>query len=222
MPWQTAVTVQLQAGNTIINPNGLFTYSGAPALGNLIFSDASPGGTDQFGNVYQSGAAAYVTISGQTYAIRLGLGDFAGSSEPALFVHNQTSPPSSDPSFSGTGAPTNCTAIMYSGRSTVTSTGAGVQATDDTGSGVAGGEVTIVGGTCIVQGTLNAQGNVTVGGVLTITNANSLVTGDVNMNPLMAAPPNAAAVAAGTATLVQTEAFCSSLYNSMKNRGMFA
>jgi hypothetical protein len=59
MPWQTAVTVQLQAGNTIINPNGTFVYSGNPGTGNLIASVAPAAGTDNFGNNYLAGTSTY-------------------------------------------------------------------------------------------------------------------------------------------------------------------
>lgn len=52
MGWQTANAVILHAGNTIINPNGLFVYDGAPAAGNLVLAVASVAGTDQFGNAY--------------------------------------------------------------------------------------------------------------------------------------------------------------------------
>ena len=57
MPWQTQSVVQLFAGNTIINPQGTFVYSGPPAAGNLIFSITPPGTTtDNFGNIVISGA----------------------------------------------------------------------------------------------------------------------------------------------------------------------
>lgn len=59
MPWSANIAVQLQAGNTIINPNGEFTYSGAPAAGNLAVSVAPAAGTDQFGNHYLEGLASY-------------------------------------------------------------------------------------------------------------------------------------------------------------------
>lgn len=67
MGWQTTIAVQLQAGNTIINPNGSFTYSSAPAAGNLIASTAPASGTDSFGNHYLQGVAAY----GATFAASL-------------------------------------------------------------------------------------------------------------------------------------------------------
>ena len=59
MPWQTQSVVQLLAGDTIINVNGSFTYSSAPATGNLISSSAPASGTDSFGNHYLQGNSAY-------------------------------------------------------------------------------------------------------------------------------------------------------------------
>lgn len=70
MPWSTIAAVQVIAGNTIINPNGLFSYSAAgPGAGNLVFSIANAGVTsDQFGNtVIPGGAAAYGTGSNVGY-----------------------------------------------------------------------------------------------------------------------------------------------------------
>ena len=48
----------------IINAAGAFFYSSAPALGNLVASIASTGGTDGFGNTYQANITAY---SGSSY-----------------------------------------------------------------------------------------------------------------------------------------------------------
>lgn len=58
-PGTTAVFTQLRAGNTIINSTGVFTYSGTPAAGNLIASQAPSSGTDSFGNNYLQGVASY-------------------------------------------------------------------------------------------------------------------------------------------------------------------
>lgn len=43
----------------IINTSGIFFYSGAPALGNLVTSIATAAGTDGFGNVYSQGINTY-------------------------------------------------------------------------------------------------------------------------------------------------------------------
>ncbi len=190
---------------------------------------ASAAGNDRFtGDAFPQGLAVNATVSGQPFAVQLGLGSFAGTPAIGLFTQQTGSPPNSSPLLGAVeGSPAGCSAVLYSGKSLAGSTGSGIQATDSTGSGVVGGELDVIAGLCNIQqnaqvgGNTTLTGNVTVDGVLTITNANSLVTGDVNMTPLMATPPNAAAVAAGTATLAQTEAFCNSLYQSMKNRGMF-
>jgi hypothetical protein len=51
----------------ILNSDGAFFYSGAPANGNLIASIASAAGTDGFGNAYQSGMTTY-TGGGSLFA----------------------------------------------------------------------------------------------------------------------------------------------------------
>lgn len=150
MPWQTAVVVQLQAGNTIINPNGIFVYSGTPGAGNLIFSSVPAGVTsDQFGNtVAPDATAAYVTIAGTTYALEIGIQTASGN---AFLVHNLTNPPNADPLFSAIQAgPTGCVAAILSGKSTAGSAQASVQVADSTAGG-AGGQVDLVCGTTILN-----------------------------------------------------------------------
>lgn len=74
MPWQTTVTVQIQAGNTIINPNGVFTYSGTPAAGSLVTS-VTPAATtaDNFGNQVIGGAVvSYDNATGIATALAAG------------------------------------------------------------------------------------------------------------------------------------------------------
>ncbi len=155
MGWQVINATVLHAGNTIINPNGIFTYSGPPALGNLIFSSAPAAGTDDFGNAYVQGAAAYVTLGGDRIALQLGLSSFGGTPAAAFFTHDETSPAFSDPMVGGTSAtPAGCISVLFSGESLNTSAGSGIEAADSTASGVAGGTVTIVAG----QTTLNSSG----------------------------------------------------------------
>jgi hypothetical protein len=67
MGWQVQNATVLFAGNTIINPSGIFTYSSAPATGNLIASNAPTSGVDNFGNNYLQGVSAY----GATFASSL-------------------------------------------------------------------------------------------------------------------------------------------------------
>src|SRR5271165_675153 len=49
------IVAALQAGNTIINANGLFVYSPSPGPGNLVVSAAGVAGTDNYGNAYPVG-----------------------------------------------------------------------------------------------------------------------------------------------------------------------
>lgn len=61
MPWSQNVAVVLQAGNTIINPSGMFSYSPSPGAGNLVSSVGVPSTVtaDQFGNALQPGITNY-------------------------------------------------------------------------------------------------------------------------------------------------------------------
>jgi len=84
----TVATV-FEAGDTIINQQGLFVYSGAPGPGNLIFSVASAAGTDQFGNNYGAGvnagnqAGAHLAISAAGDMLIANAAD-----EPVLFIYH--------------------------------------------------------------------------------------------------------------------------------------
>lgn len=49
--------------NFEINTSGIFLYSGTPAAGNLIGSDASIAGTDRFGNTYPAGVMTQVNVA---------------------------------------------------------------------------------------------------------------------------------------------------------------
>lgn len=68
-----AGTGTFSAGNTIINASGSFTYSSAPALGNLIASTASVGGFDTPGNEYLAGNVGYTFIGAEPayYAVQV-------------------------------------------------------------------------------------------------------------------------------------------------------
>ncbi len=171
---------------------GVFVYAvgTTPGLGNGPIASMTNQPDDPFGNPTEPGVASYVT-SGDRIALQLGLGSFAGTPAPGIFIHDMDSPANSDPVFGAVQAnAANCSAVLFSGKSLAGSTGSGIQATDSTGSGVAGGEVDVVAGLCNIQQNAQVGGNLTVGGVLTITSANSLVTGDVNLNPPMATPPH--------------------------------
>jgi hypothetical protein len=236
MGWQTEVAVQLQAGNTIINPNGTFVYSSAPASGNLIFSAAPVAGTDQFGNKYVQGAAAYETIGGITYAIQLGESSFAGTPVPGVFIHviGGTTAAVSDPNFSGIGESTGSTAVIFSGQSLAGSTGSGIQASDSTFSGVPNGTVNIVAGQLTFEGVtvfdgttltvpvVTTTGNITAGGNLGVDGGTLFVgtgsTANIQLNPAMAIPPNHPT--AGK-TLAQTQAFIDGMFSEMEGRGFF-
>jgi len=58
-----------------VNSDGAFFYSGTPALGNLLASIASTGGTDAEGNVYQSGVTVYFGTGYLQLHVSSSLGD---------------------------------------------------------------------------------------------------------------------------------------------------
>src|SRR6185312_698005 len=57
MPWSQNVAVVLRAGNTIINPSGMFSYSPSPGLVNSAGVTADT--TDQYGNAVLAGQVTY-------------------------------------------------------------------------------------------------------------------------------------------------------------------
>jgi len=83
------VATVFEAGDTIINQQGLFVYSGTPGPGNLIFSIASTAGIDQFGNNYGAGvnagnqAGAHLAISDQGDLLIANSAD-----QPVLFIYH--------------------------------------------------------------------------------------------------------------------------------------
>ena len=59
MGWQTQSVVQLFAGNTVINPNGIFVYNGVPGPGNQPIATITTKTSDPFGNPVQTGITSY-------------------------------------------------------------------------------------------------------------------------------------------------------------------
>jgi hypothetical protein len=87
----------------IINSDGAFFYSGAPAANNLFASIADSNGTDTFGNIYLSGWANYELLSGVWYAVTQDTGQIAwwsgGTNNQTTVLWVQTS------QISGAGSP---------------------------------------------------------------------------------------------------------------------
>lgn len=165
---QPGVSKAVILANTVIvfGPTGavvgVFVYAAGttPALGNEPIASLTNQTSDPYGNPVLPGVAAYTTVGGDQIAIQLGLGSFAGTPAAGMFTHDQTSPATSDPFVGSLG---NGTAVIYSGQSTAGATGSGVEAEDSVVSGVPGGEVSIVAGNTIVQGTLTVNGSPNVG-----------------------------------------------------------
>jgi len=193
---------------------GVFVYAAGatPGAGTGPIASLTNQADDPFGNATEPGVAAYINVGGTEFAVQLGAGNFAGSTVPGLFIHNMANPPSADPSFGGSASPAGSTATLFSGQSGAGSTGAGIQATDSTGSGVAGGEVDIV------AGLANVQQNLQVGGNITATTATmDIHNGNIFLN--MAIPTN---FPTAGKTLAQTQACLDALITSMQNRQLIA
>ncbi len=167
MPWSTNVAVTLQAGDTIINPNGNFVYSAAPAAGDLIASIAPAAGTDTFGNAYEQGIVGYAVIAGNTYGLRLGLATVNGSPTPAFFLDHVSGPltaPNQSPAYSfGNADSTGTGAIMYSGKALAGSSACYIECADSTLSGQPGGEIVVNGGLIAITGTVTINGSSNTG-----------------------------------------------------------
>jgi hypothetical protein len=138
-----AGTGTFQAGNTIINANGIFIYSAAPAAGNLIVSDAAAAGTDAFGNVYVQGQAIYTRPGdGNTYVQTSGI--VPGTSVTGLWVQNQTSPVNLPPYISGDSVTTAGTELfLSSGRATAPAVDSSIHLQDSVLSAVTNGLISL-------------------------------------------------------------------------------
>ena len=181
---QPGVTGQIVASRVVIigSAGGLFVYSPTPGLGNLVASVSGHAGTDPFGNAYPEGFAAFVNIT-DNVTVQMGEASFGGTPVAGMFMHDSSSVAFSDPCFgtvgAGAGGP-DC--IMWSGQGNSGSSGSGIECQDSTGSGVPGGLVTVVGGLCEVQGTLDVGGNINVSGTA------CLLTGHASVTAPSAAP----------------------------------
>ena len=140
--------------NFVLNTNGLFFYTGTPALGNLSISIAPAAGTDSHGNVYVAGLTTYLTIAGSTYAVSASLP--SGSGLPGFSVTTSTHPAFAPAGFfaeseSNFPGPAQAFAAMISGQATNTDVPATVQASSQTQSGVTNGLILLESG--LVQAT---------------------------------------------------------------------
>jgi hypothetical protein len=137
-----------QAGDTRITTQGLFTYSGTPALGNLIYSDTSAAGTDPFGNVVLAGANAYLTLSGKTYAV--GLNTLSGTGLPGLSIGDTAHPPTSPAGFFGEASSASGTpqafAAITSGQANGTDVASFISILSQLQSAVTGGQIVLQAG----------------------------------------------------------------------------
>jgi hypothetical protein len=149
-------TGTFQAGDTIITHSGMFVYNGTPALGNLIVSIASAGGTDGFGNVYYGpGAATYVTSGGQTVAITSGTSSAGGA---GFFFSNVTTPLTGDPGIvANVFAPATQGSELFitSGKSTAAATAALLSVLDSVNTGITDGVILLQSGSNQLQGNAN-------------------------------------------------------------------
>jgi hypothetical protein len=218
--------------------SGFFVYSPAPGPGNLIGSWAAAAGTDPYGNAYPAGLSVEVgALTGTNLFLYNGppaAGNLLISAAAAAGVD-----PHGNNYLQGlaTYGPGDANALI--GGALIWYTGS------EAGGWTFVGQLELSGSSLIadfsdfqVDGTMEVTGNttfsssVTVDGVLAIDGgagstieinggAASITENNFNMASPMGAPPNAAAVAGGTATNAQLQAFCSALYTEMRGRGLF-
>jgi hypothetical protein len=87
--FRNRVIAALQAGNTIINKQGVFIYNGTPGTGNLIFSIAS-GTHDKFGNLLVPTASSYVPGDSPTSPVAsMAVGEFRQSIPATTLNHSR-------------------------------------------------------------------------------------------------------------------------------------
>ena len=91
---------QFNAGNTIINANGIFIYSGTPASNNLILSMTTAGGTDPFGTTVPQGFGTFNAAQSELISIGLNL---ANNLFGLVFQSTGGSPSFAPPSVSAVG-----------------------------------------------------------------------------------------------------------------------
>jgi uncharacterized protein YaiE (UPF0345 family) len=134
---------QFNAGNTIINTNGTFIYSGTPSSSNLIVSECPVATLDPFGTAAVQGVGVYITISLTKYILTFG----QQNNLPAMSIQQATSVPLL-PVIHGANAASSagCSAYINSGQSVGGSVAAVIQAEDSTFAGVANGLIALIAG----------------------------------------------------------------------------
>ncbi len=119
----------------------------------LLLSLAATAGTDDFGNAYPQGIAAFEQISGVTYALQLGRQTFGSVTAPAFFILNQQSAPFLPPAYTATGvSAAGCGAEIVSGQGTSGAALAAVTVQDSLQSGVPGGLIDLIAGAVAFNG----------------------------------------------------------------------
>jgi hypothetical protein len=197
---------------------GVFVYNGTPALGNPPIDTLSNSTTDPFGNAIQPGTVSYAS---STFWAQL-LAGVLNFGTPGMFSPAQVGSTAAGAAFMAAGQAVGGDTIAQVLLEAPSTSGLGGRLAELIAEfvqlGVGGTGTVTVENNLIVVGTGTFGGDVSVNSVnLNVGNGTS---GNINLNPKMATPPNEAAVGAGTATLAQTEAFAHGLYSSMKNRGM--
>ena len=215
--------------------SGFFVYSPAPGPGNLIGSWAAAAGVDPYGNAYPAGLSVEVgSLTGTD--LFLYNGPPAAGNLLASVAAAAGTDPQGNQYLQGIATYASTFANALIGGALIWYTGSEAGGWIFTGQLELSGSALIIDfADCQVDGTMEITGNVTMdsgllvmgnasveGGTLQIgTGTASLTPTNLNFSPAMGAPPNAAAVAAGTATNAQLQAFCSTLYTEMRGRGLF-
>lgn len=135
-----AGTGTFQAGNTIINKNGTFIYSGTPSATNLIISECPVATTDPFGTATVAGVGLYITAGGQVYTLTFG----PLSGIPGMSINQSSGGAFLQPSYGGFPAASTGAALnLNSGQALNTSVASTLTVSDSTQAGKAHGSIVL-------------------------------------------------------------------------------
>ena len=215
-----AGTGQFNAGDTIINAAGVFTYSGTPATGNLIVSNTTAAGTDEFGNTYLSGVNTYFWVGGSQFAVSMST---EISTSPALSFENLSSPGTLNPAVYGnsqTAAGAFNQIVLSSGQSSGGATPSSIAVEDSSVGGkiilTAAGNVITMTGAAVTAQSFTSAGDMSVqGSQLFVGNG---ATAEVVLNPKQSV--NAAATHISTTPTAAEFNSVVDLINSIRTAGI--
>lgn len=134
MGWSNQLVSLIVLEESATGFSGIFGYSPVPGKGNLIFSVSAAAGTDQFGNEYVQGVAAYVGNDVMSMGEQDGL--------PGFFIQNLASAAATPPFIvAGPLTATQSELSISSGNGSATATAATLALLDSVASGFSNGQI---------------------------------------------------------------------------------